>query len=369
MCIGCPSSENNTKDLNNMGILKHVDLQPNKPLMVVVDTSVFIHKLHQSCPLEHTDPNFKSYISAQLVWLISGEWLGEYQPMLKKMVFAIDVKQDMGYWRHRWLRDIRNVIDVPDKPRATKSSKALRVAAKAALAKPYMERSDEDDTYLLEAEEKLTIGYKAGRKLPEYSFSKLKKLVYSLLKDMGQTILGDSSYEADDQIAALCVVNRDTGSPWNILDLTVDCDHGQLVGLDFTFVCMSGYNPPVRDTLEIWNEWSERRQKCTMTTWHDIVRVKGEKGDASDNLPPSAGVLIPVIDLIDPPDEHKLWLYNEAKYQACFQEETNRFNQDAAAAAVIYLRKLGCSPVVRYLPGQSPQELLEVNELEYVGAF
>lgn len=348
------------------GILKHVNARSGLPLMVVVDTSVFIHKLYQSCPLKHTDPNYKSYISAQLVWLISGEWLGEYQPMLKKMVFAIDVKRDMGYWRHRWLKDIRNVIDVPDKPRATKASKALRVAAKLALAKPYMERSDEDDAAIIEAEEKLTIGYKAGRKLPDYGFSKLKKLVYSILKDMGQTVLGDSNYEADDEIAALCVVNRENGSPWNILDLTVDCDHGQLVGLDFTFVCMSGYNPPVRDTLDIWNEWSLRRQKCEMTSWHDIVRVKGEKGDASDNLPPSAGVLIPVIDLINPPEEHKLWVRYRDKYEACFMTEPVMFTTAAAEASVTYLRKLGCCPVVSYLPGQSPFELSETQELEHV---
>lgn len=352
-----------------MGILKHVSTE--KPLMIVVDTSVMIHKMHQSFPMHHSDPAFNSAIQANLVWLMSGEWLGDYKDNLKSIVFVTDVKKDMGYWRTEWLRDINNVIDIP---RKTKALQKLTEDTKRVLATPYMERTEEDDETLKKAQEKLTIHYKAGRKLPEYSFTKLKKLTYKYLDEMGANVLGSVGFEADDLAASLVVTNRDAGSPWDILLLTVDTDWLQLVDHSVTWLCMTGYSPPVRDTLEVVNTWAQKRLKTTLTHWHDIVAVKGDKGDASDNLPPSNGVLIPVIDLINPPVHYRYWLRAPEKLKALFVEQTPRFDQTAAHASVLYLRKVGSKPTINYVPGESPAEKAEAeyelfNQLEPAGAF
>ncbi len=345
-----------------MGILKHYDLELEKPLMVVVDTSVLIHKMHQNFQMHHSDPTFASAIQANLVWLMSGEWLGDYSGRMKHIVFATDIKRDMGYWRSHWLKDLENVIDVPRKKKALQK---LTEDVRAVMDKPRMMRTEEDDLVLAEGQEKLTISYKAGRKLPEYSFTKLKKLTYKLLEDMGASVLGSPGFEADDIIAALCVMNRQAGNPWHILDLTVDSDHMQLIDESFTWVCMSGYAPTVRDTLTICNSWAERRLGTTLETWHDIVAVKGQKGDASDNLPPSNGVLIPVIDLLNPPLHYKYWLKAPSKLMPFFVEQEPRFSTDHALVAQSYLRQVGTLPVVRYLPGESPRDKQEPTEAEY----
>lgn len=343
--------------------LHHV--HADKPLMVLVDTSVLIHKLHQSAQLHHSDPNFASVISANIVWLMSGEWLGSYKGNLKQMVFCTDSKP---YWRTEWLQDLNNVIDIP---RKTKALQKLTDDAKEILAKGSTRSwTGEEQTLMAKAQDKLGIHYKAGRKLPEYSFTKTKKIVFRLLEEMGANVLGSHGYEADDMIAALTVVNSEAGNQWDILDLTVDSDHMQLINDSFTWMCMTGYAPTIRDTMEVCNEWSLRRLKTELTTWHDIVRIKGDKGDASDNLPPSAGTLIPVIDLVNPPVTYRYWLRAPEKLKALFAVSESRFKDDAANGAVLYLRRLGSKPVVNYVPGQNPFELLETaNELEYAGAF
>lgn len=333
------------------GILKN--LTADKPLMVVIDTSVFLHKIDQSLQVEHTDPNFKSAISAQLVWLLAGEWLGQYRGQLVKMVFALDIKDsNRRYWRNDWLLELENVIDVPRKKKVLQK---LTEDALEILAIVPKDRTVEQDERLEEARGKLAIHYKAGRKLPAYRFTKLKKITYQLLEEMGAHTLGSVGYEADDCIASLKVVNEQRDNPWYILDLTVDADHLQLVTENFGWVCMSGYSPVVRDHLEVINEWCLRRLKVKLEHPTDIVAVKGDKGDASDALPPSNGVLIPVIDLLEPPFKYRYWLRAAEKLGGYFSStEEPRFNQDAAAAAKRYLQQLGCRPIVRYLPGEDP---------------
>lgn len=337
--------------------LAHVS--SDKPLMVIVDTSVFIHKIFQSSQLEHSDPNFRSMVSAQLVWLMSCEWLGGYRGNVGKVVFVQDLKdRDGHYWRHKWLLKLENVIDVPRKKKALQQ---LTEEAKTILNIEAKDRTAEQDEKLEEARGKLAIHYKAGRKFPEYGFTKLKRVVYELLEEMGAHTLGSVGYEADDCAASLVTQNKLDGEKWDILLLTVDTDWMQKISPCVTWVCMSGYEPVVRDTLEVCNTWAQRRLKVTLNTWADIVAVKGDKGDASDALPPSNGVLIPVIDLLEPPQTYKYWLRATDRLQCLLSDvEEPRFTQKAATAAGTYLKRLGCRPIIRYLPGEDP-DILEYS--------
>lgn len=351
--------------MNPNGILKHV--HSDKPLMVVVDTSVLIHKMHQASQVEHSDPTFASRIQAQLVWVMSGEWLGDYRDNMKQIVFVTDIKANMGYWRSEWLKDLDNVIDVP---RKTKPLQKLTEDARRVMATPRMERTEEDDEVLAKAQDKLTIAYKAGRKLPEYAFTKMKKLTYKYLEEMGASVLGSPNMEADDMAASLVVTNREAGSPWDILLLTVDTDWLQLVDPSVTWMCMGGYLPVIRDTLEVVNTWSLRRLKTTLNHWTDIVTVKGDKGDASDNLPPSKGVLIPVIDLINPPVSYRYWLKAPDKVKALFTINEPRFTVESALAAQSYLRQVGTKPTVNYVPGEDPRyKVEEPTDDEYAAYY
>lgn len=321
----------------------------DKPLMLVVDTSVLLHKLHQSTPVAHNDPQFESILKANLVWLTSCEWLGEHKDRVKSVVFVKDTKP---YWRTEWLLDLENVIDIP---RKTKVKQKLSTEVKGLLAKglPAL-LSDELET-ISEAHDKLTIKYKGGRKLPDYSFKKLRKLIYGYLDNMaGVHALESTGFEADDMAAALVQTNRDNGSPWDLLLLTVDTDWLGLGGDDVTWVCMSGFEPVVRDHIDIVNQWAEKRLKATLVAHRDIWDIKGVQGDASDNLPASAGVLLPVIDLLNPPVEYRYWLKAPQRIANTFVYQGLPHNSQQAAKARQHLKLNGLFPVVKYLPDQDP---------------
>jgi hypothetical protein len=340
-----------------MPVYTHID--PAKPLMVVVDTSVFLHKLDQSVQVAHTDPAFASIIKANLVWLMSGIWLGEdIQPLMQSMVFALDTKDsDLCYWRTHWLKDLRNTVDLPRKARSKKGTQALAdlaSATKEILDIPLEQMTDSQLETHNDAQKTLTVAYKAGRAFPEGRFKKIRKLVYGYLSELNARRLESSSYEADDMAAALVATNTLNGDPWSILLLTVDTDWLGLVNPSVTWCCMSGFFPVIRDTLEVCNSWVEKRLKTPLNTWREIWDIKGEKGDASDNLPPSAGKLLPVIDLLQPPLEYRYWLRAQEKIGLLFQPEPPRFNSDKAKVALSHLVASGLSPVVRYLPGEDP---------------
>jgi hypothetical protein len=323
--------------------------------MIVVDTSVFLHKIHQSYNLDQHDPQLESVVKANLVWLMSGSWLGhELRPLFKQMVFAKDSKP---YWRSEWLADVRNTVNLP-RNHKTKAKKALAARVRSILTKGGAENEEELE-FLKEATPKLNVAYKAGRAFPDKVFSKIKRIVYTCLDDVNAQQLYKLGYEADDMAAALVATNTANGSPWSILLLTVDTDWLGLVNPTVTWVCMSGFAPTVRDSLEVCNSWVEPRLKTTVTTWREIWDIKGEKGDKCDNLPPSEGQLLPVIDLLDPPDCYKFWETEASLVKAKFTENSPRFDLEQAKAARKHLKLNGFMPVVRMLPDQD----LEPSEL------
>lgn len=323
---------------------KYAHIDRSKPLMVVVDTSVLLHKLHQSIPMEHNDPQFESILKANLTWLMSGVWLGdELRSQMASMVFVKDTKP---YWRSEWLADITNTIDLP---RKTKAKRALAAQAKEVLMSGKM-KTPEQAMILDEANETLTVKYKAGRKLPTYAFTKIRKLIYRYLDQLGANVLASTGYEADDMAAAIVQTNTDNGSPWNVLLLTVDTDWLGLVNPNVTWCCMTGFHPTIRDTLDVCNQWAEKRLGSPLETWRDIWDIKGEKGDASDNLPPSNGILLPVIDLLNPPVEHKYWLKAPDKIGQLFTPQDPKFSVDSARAAGKHLLANGLQPVNKVLP-------------------
>lgn len=327
-----------------MTIYPHID--PLKPLMIVVDTSVLLHKLNQSTPMGHGDPQLESMIKANLTWLLSGAWLGyELRPLMRSMVFAKDVKQ---YWRSDWLLDIRNTINLPRKTKAL-TALAEKVRDLLALETKTEEQLDQIDDGI----DKLNVKYKAGRSLPEYKFTKIKKLVYRYLDQLGVNQMGSQGYEADDMAAAIVATNTANGSPFNILLLTVDTDWLGLVNPSVTWCCMTGFTPTVRDTIDVVNSWAEHKLKSTLTTWRDIWDIKGEKGDAADNLPRSAGQLLPVIDLLNPPVAHRFWKTHPSLVASMFTNSDPRFTIEDAKAAQNHLRMLGLQPVNKLLPGES----------------
>ena len=330
--------------------MNHVD--PKKPLMVVVDLSVFLHRLDHCIPMIHSDPQFESVLRANLIYLLSGDWLPKsVRPLLGKTVLVMDSKP---YWRSEWLRNLNNTVDIPktsnaksDAGKARGVIKSQKVAQEIKDAMAASPRSYEQDELISFAQIYHTIAYKSGRKLPSYRFKKITKLVIGYLADLDATCLGIPGYEADDMAASLVATNTANGNTWNILLLTVDSDWMGLINPNVTWVCMSGFAPRVRDTLEICNLWAEKRLKETLGTWRDIWDIKGRKGDASDNLPASDGILLPVIDLLNPPAQYRAWDAYPIKFQRCFSASSCQ--QFSSVEAVRHLKLNGLFPEVRAL--------------------
>lgn len=321
----------------------HID--SDKPLMLVVDTSVFLHRLDQTIDIGHKDPAFAGVLKANLTWLMSAAFLGhKLREQVKSVVFCKDAKP---YWRAEWLSDLNNIIGVPQRAKADKA----RVERARELMVLGPNRDPEEDFELMLLADKLTIKYKGGRKLATSRFKKIKKLIYKWLDALGAKQLEAEGYEADDMAAALVQHNADKGNPWSILLLTVDTDWLGLINPNVTWACMAGFAPVVRDRLETVNIWAEARLKTKLTHWRDIWTIKGEQGDKSDNLPPSAGLLLPVIDLLNPPDHHKYWLKASKEIGSMFQPEILRFSLAQAKEAKTHLIRCGLAPANRLLPG------------------
>lgn len=331
----------------------HID--PQKPLIVVVDLSVYLHRLHQTIPMDHSDPQFESILKSNLVYLMSGNWLPEaLKPLYKNMIFCIDSKP---YWRSDWLMDLRNTVDLP-KPTLAKSEagitkatqNALKIAQEIKEAMDAPIKTNEQLELINIAQVSHTVAYKAGRKFPAYSFKKIRMLVYRYLELINAQRLFCTGFEADDMAAALVATNTAKGNPANIMLLTVDTDWMGLINPSVTWVCMTGYAPAFRDTLEICNAWAKKSLKATLGTWREIWDIKGQKGDKSDNLPPSNGLLLPVIDLLNPPAQYRYWEQQKGLLHDCFGFHTGlRFSPEAGRAALHHLKLNGLRPVMRSL--------------------
>lgn len=271
-------------------------------ITIIVDTSVFIHQLERVLrPIQHTDDRWKPLVKAQLCYLMSGSWLTVLKPDKFQMIFAGDQKdKDLKYWRHHWLSRPEVAAQIPRKTKAAeKKRQRLQEIMNGA---PQV-----TSTEAAEIAEELSIHYKAGRSLPDYGFTKLKDFVYKCIRDQGWLFFKQLGYEADDIAATIVHINRHLDNPGKLMLLTVDTDWLGLVDNHTSWFCMHGYQPRLRDSLEVINQWAQRRLGCTLSSPRDIWDIKSRQGDRSDNLPESEGMLLPAIDLLNPPEEHRLW--------------------------------------------------------------
>lgn len=121
-------------------------------------------------------------------------------------------------------------------------------------------------------------------------------------------------YEADDFAGALVQLKRQAQSlPSDDPEVTlvanreiwlntVDSDWLQLVGDGVTWFNTGPWEPRIRGPQETL-EWASRRLKATISSPVQIVDVKMQQGDRSDNLPPGSPRYM--IDLINShPDYH-----------------------------------------------------------------
>lgn len=253
--------------------------------LVLIDFSVFIHQVHGNVLYLKGlgDEKVKGAIDADLAYLASGKWLEGLVPDGFQMVLLQDTKP---YWRTNYLRD----FDVYS-----------RVPREGALEKKRLALLEDPDNEKLQKE--LTIHYKAGRKLPTYFFKKVKKRLKDGIGNTGLPSLSFKGYEADDLAATFCALNTTR----DILLCTIDSDWMGLISPRVSWYCLHGYKPRLRSDMVTINNWAERRLSKALDTPRDIWETKAWLGDRADNIPPSQGLLLPVIDLLNPPVSKRLW--------------------------------------------------------------
>lgn len=316
-----------------------------RPTTIVIDTSVFLHEMsHCHSTIGHTDKHWEGLIKAQLAWLVSGDWMGGLKPQDFQVLFVCDTKDsELKYWRHRHLVDPEVTSKVPRKNK-TLEKKRQR------LADMLLQGTSGDSLVVRELTEDLAIHYKAGRKFPEYAFTKMKKVMLQVIREQGWRCFGQVGYEADDVAAA--VVKANMSLPDNlrhrVVLLTVDSDWMGLIDDLTSWFCLHGYFPRIRGDMHSANEWAQRRLKRPLKQYRDIWDIKAQQGDKSDNLPPSNGVLLPAIDLLNPPSEHQLWHQPIGQdIKRCLQHPC--YNKVSGVAAAKYVQSIGVPLAVRPL--------------------
>jgi hypothetical protein len=180
------------------------------------------------------------------------------------------------------------------------------------------------------------IHYKGGRKQVSAFHSTLKLVMQSVIAKHQWAILGIRGYEADDIAATLVALNNDT-------------DWLGLVGDNVHWFCLSGHSPRVRADLKDVNTWATSRLDTTFTSPRELWDYKALNGDASDKLP--CFTPLEVIDLLQPPEIHKLWLNEVVKSQYGAILDENHDDSTFALAAEQYLmslRALGIKPCVTH---------------------
>lgn len=290
--------------------------------LVVIDFSVAAHQLHANLVTNGVErTHYMGVVRAQMSWLMSLEWLGIHKPdpASTNIVLAMDTKIAGKYWRHDYLEQPAVFEKVWAANKSARSKKA---------AEP--------------------IFYKAGRKYPEKSFTKLKKDMEAIAVSQGWQLLKVAGYEADDIAAAFVAANRGlpTDQQVKIWTISIDSDWLGLVGEDCSWFCLYGWSPRVRADLKTINSWSARRLNKTFAEPKDLWAYKSEYGDKSDNLPKNSP--IEVIDLLNPPDEHKLWA--KPQLAGIFRKlltEHQKTQLPEITKATEYLRLLGVPKFVK----------------------
>lgn len=326
----------------------NIESQPvqsrNQNTTVIVDISVLIHALEAKHKiLKHQDPHWSALIKAQLLWLGSGDWLGDLKPSEFQMVFVSDNKANQKYWRHDYLLRADVVASVPrkKKPEEKKRLRLLELLSEPLDTLEYLEETTK-------LTEDLAIHYKAGRKFPSYEFSKLKKLTFETIRALNWQQFGQSGYEADDIAATFVKINETLANPNRLILLTIDSDWMGLVNDNTAWFCSHGWFPRVRSDSHSCNVWAEKRLKSTLENFRDIWDVKGRQGDKSDAIPASNGALLPIIDLLNPPAEFQLW---NQPIAGVIKDalEFPKFRKVDPKAAIRYIEQLGVDLCVRPL--------------------
>lgn len=300
----------------------------------IIDFSVFCHQLHSvlegvEVPTEH----YTGVLKAQMSWLMSGEWLGELKPEGFKPVLVSDSKP---YWRSEYLLRPEVVAWIP---RKVKKTEKLRQELIELLG------SQESSERIQELTENLKIVYKGGRKFPEYTFTKLKKSLTEIAIAQNWTPIGKTNYEADDIAAAMVMLNRQQPETSKIMLVTVDTDWLAMLDPRTSWFCMHGWYPRCRFTLEQFNVWSTKKFARSFETATDLWNYKSVYGDKSDNLPP--GSPLEVIDLFQPPEEHRLWQHADVRGKCLDVLRSEPQRPIDPTKALSYLRSLGVPPAVR----------------------
>ncbi len=107
-------------------------------------------------------------------------------------------------------------------------------------------------------------------------------------------------FEADDLAGALVLCKRlyeNTKYNRHIYLYTVDSDWMQLVSNGVTWINSGPWEPRIRSTQETI-KWTKKRLKRDIQAPSEIVQIKSEQGDNSDNLPPNCDPGL--IDLVNP---------------------------------------------------------------------
>lgn len=339
-----------------------------KPTLVVIDFSVFLHRLIYGLPpyptkkpsalikrknlnadqltqyaqdmelyekalatYNHQKDSYIKAIDTQLLWLLSCQYLEGLIDLSKVIPVIVNDQKNSKhqYWRH-----------------------------------DYLKQSEENK-----------IAYKAGRKLPNNDFKRAKRLAKerTLLPAFSHIpSFSVKNYEADDLAATLVHLNRyELNNAFNILLVTVDSDWLGLIDDHTSWFCMHGYKPRVRSSLAQLNHWakSNRNLLTTFSEPTELWEYKSKLGDKSDNLP--ANSPIEVINLLNPPDTYKLWLSDNISpirgfLNACLDQESldffysrqSRLLDNANKAAKFMALKYGVTPVV---PRFRPEEFLDIS--------
>lgn len=240
-------------------------------------------------------------LRAQLALLVNGSWLDGYLEVEKgsrQVVLGFDWKdENREYWRHQWLRDISHQL-----PRR-KLKRRVRV----------FESSEDKVGKLVSEVATEPINYKNGRNYCQNGLQRLKEAVLEQSSQFNCHRLSYKGYECDDVMALVTVVNseRATSRQHNIVLACNDSDILGLVSNRVTWFDLPRcHKPIVRADLNDINYWRvEVKKESPLLSPREMWVEKAIYGDASDKLPPTGEgmVTLPAIDLLNPPEEHKLW--------------------------------------------------------------
>lgn len=322
--------------------------------IAVIDTSVALHGLHNQLlanginvgpirPKAFVDDEvyarqsnrnqaIVSMVKAQVAWLMSGYWLGDLLTPDTRLVFVGDYKNsNLEYWRHAYMRRPEVVAKLyqyklKDRAKAAELQALLDLVDSGELdARPELLVDGTEDIVwntdqaeelrvvnnrIKTLTEDLQVHYKAGRSIvQEPNFRKLKEVIPMLILDRHFPLISKCGYEADDVAAAIVRANDELAEPHQITLCTIDSDWLGMVSDRVRWFCLHGYHPRLRDSVDVINAWWTRKtygKSAPLDVPTDMWARKVVEGDKSDNLP--KGSPAEVIDLFNPPQEHKLWL-------------------------------------------------------------